>query len=185
MARLMGKKAALALLLATGSLGLGGCMGQMGLSAMVTQANLKVVDNRYGRAGVFVLLSPVYGLAATADLFVVNTIEFWSGKNPVTGKSPALVDQSVDAAIRVNPHLDPALTTVPLASLPADVRSMTFSYPDADSAVLELHYQDGSKETLRGERRGQGVDLYFQGRLVSTLSQEQLIAMSRAGSAIG
>ena len=78
------KGRALALLLGTvASMGLSGCMGQMGLSSMVTKGNLSVVDNRYGRAGVFVLLSPVYGLAATADLFVFNTIEFWSGTNPI------------------------------------------------------------------------------------------------------
>ena len=73
----------MALLVMVASMGLGGCMGQMGLSGMVTKGNLSVVDNRYARAGVFMLLSPVYGLAATADLFVFNTIEFWSGSNPV------------------------------------------------------------------------------------------------------
>lgn len=40
---------------------LSGCMGQMGASQMVTKGNLSAVDNRYGRAGLFVLLSPVYG----------------------------------------------------------------------------------------------------------------------------
>ena len=53
----------MALLVMVASMGLGGCMGQMGLSGMVTKGNLSVVDNRYGRAGVFMLLSPVYGLA--------------------------------------------------------------------------------------------------------------------------
>ena len=47
-----------------------------------------------------------------------NTIEFWSGKNPITGKAPALVDQKSDAIIKVNQHLDPALNQVPLAMLP-------------------------------------------------------------------
>ena len=64
------KGRAAALLMMVASMGLSGCMGQMGLSGMVTKGNLSVVDNRYGRAGVFMLLSPIYGLAATADLFV-------------------------------------------------------------------------------------------------------------------
>ncbi|MFZ6044078.1 DUF3332 family protein, partial [Vibrio natriegens] len=55
-----------------------GCIGQMGTSQLVTKANLSAVDNRYGRAGLFVLLSPVYGIAATADLFIFNTVEFWT-----------------------------------------------------------------------------------------------------------
>lgn len=51
------KGRAMALLVMVASMGLGGCMGQMGLSGMVTKGNLSVVDNRYARAGVFMLLS--------------------------------------------------------------------------------------------------------------------------------
>lgn len=149
------------------SVGLSGCMGQMGLSSMVTKGNLSVVDNRYGRAGVFVLLSPVYGTAATADLFVFNTIEFWSGKNPITGKSPALVDQKLDALIKVNQHPDPSLNKVPLAMLPQGVREVEVSYPDERTAQMEVHYgraqqPDAWREARRAAghllRRPAGVD---------------------------
>ncbi|WP_123245565.1 DUF3332 domain-containing protein [Aeromonas dhakensis] len=165
------------------SVGLSGCMGQMGLSSMVTKGNLSVVDNRYGRAGVFILLSPVYGLAATADLFVFNTIEFWSGKNPITGKSPALVDQKLDALIKVNQHLDPSLNKVPLALLPQGVREVEVSYPDERTAQMEVHYLDGRSSMMRGEKRGELLDIYFDGRLVSTLTPAQLEEKARTGSA--
>ncbi|ELM3750421.1 DUF3332 domain-containing protein [Aeromonas dhakensis] len=165
------------------SVGLSGCMGQMGLSSMVTKGNLSVVDNRYGRAGVFILLSPVYGLAATADLFVFNTIEFWSGKNPITGKSPALVDQKLDALIKVNQHLDPSLNKVPLALLPQGVREMEVSYPDERTAQMEVHYLDGRSSMMRGEKRGELLDIYFDGRLVSTLTPAQLEEKARTVSA--
>ena len=104
---------------------LSGCIGQMGTSQLVTKANLSAVDNRYGRAGLFVLLSPVYGLAATADLFIFNTIEFWTGKNPITGKSPAVADQPVDAIFKVNSKLDKSMTTVPLASVRPSALQLT------------------------------------------------------------
>ncbi|WP_324040174.1 DUF3332 domain-containing protein [Aeromonas dhakensis] len=165
------------------SVGLSGCMGQMGLSSMVTKGNLSVVDNRYGRAGVFILLSPVYGLAATADLFVFNTIEFWSGKNPITGKSPALVDQKLDTLIKVNQHLDPSLNKVPLALLPQGVREVEVSYPDERTAQMEVHYLDGRSSLMRGEKRGELLDIYFDGRLVSTLTPAQLEEKARTGSA--
>lgn len=168
------KSRALALLAGMASMGLSGCMGQMGLSSMVTKGNLSVVDNRYGRAGVFLLLSPVYGLAATADLFVFNTIEFWSGKNPITGKSPALVDKKLDALIKVNQHLDPSLNKVPLAMLPQGVREIEMSYPDERTAQMEVHYLDGRSSLMRGEKRGEQLDIYFDGRLVSTLTKAQL-----------
>jgi hypothetical protein len=168
------KGRAMALLVMVASMGLGGCMGQMGLSGMVTKGNLSVVDNRYGRAGVFMLLSPVYGLAATADLFVFNTIEFWSGKNPITGKSPAVVDMKANPVIKVNQHLDPALKKVPLAMLPQGVREVEISYPNAQSAEMKLHYLDGSIGMMRGEKRGEMLDIYFDGQLVSTMTQDQL-----------
>ncbi|MFM7967893.1 DUF3332 domain-containing protein [Aeromonas sp. A-5] len=172
----------MALLVTVASMGLSGCMGQMGLSSMVTKGNLSVVDNRYGRAGVFVLLSPVYGLAATADLFVFNTIEFWSGKNPITGKSPALVDHKADAVIKVNQHLDPALNKVPLAMLPQGVRELKVSYPDERTAQME-HYIDGHRGMMRGEKRGELMDIYFDGRFVSTLSRAELEERANQGKA--
>ncbi|ATL93279.1 DUF3332 family protein [Aeromonas sobria] len=168
------KGRAMALLVMVASMGLGGCMGQMGLSGMVTKGNLSVVDNRYGRAGVFVLLAPVYGLAATGDLFVFNTIEFWTGKNVITGKSPALVDMRANSVIKVNQHLDPALKKVPLAMLPQGVREVEISYPNAQSAEMKLHYLDGSIGMMRGEKRGEMLDIYFDGQLVSTMTQDQL-----------
>ena len=178
--RQKGRAAAL-LLGMVASMGLSGCMGQMGLSAMLTKGNLSVVDNRYGRAGVFVLLSPVYGLAATADLFVFNTIEFWSGKNPITGKSPALVDQKADAVIKVNQHLDPALNKVPLAMLPQGVREVKVSYPDERTAQMEIHYIDGHRDMMRGEMRGELLDIYLDDKLVSTLTRKQLDEKASAG----
>ncbi|MGY3884085.1 DUF3332 domain-containing protein [Aeromonas aquatica] len=176
------KSRAAALLLGmVASLGLGGCMGQMGISAMLTKGNLSAVDNRYGRAGVFMLLSPVYAVAATADLFVFNTIEFWSGKNPITGKAPALVDQKADTVIKVNQHLDPALNKVPLAMLPQGVREVEIHYPDEHSAQMEIHYLDGRNSMMRGEMRGELLDIYLDDKLVSTLTEQQLAEMSREG----
>ncbi|HHQ4610250.1 DUF3332 domain-containing protein [Aeromonas veronii] len=177
------KGRAMALLVMVASMGLGGCMGQMGLSGMVTKGNLSVVDNRYARAGVFMLLSPVYGLAATADLFVFNTIEFWSGKNPITGKSPAVVDMKANPVIKVNQHLDPALKTVPLAMLPQGVREVEISYPDEHTAQMEVHYLDGRRSMMRGEKRGEMMDIYFDGRFVSTLSRAELEERANQGKA--
>lgn len=129
------------------------------------------------------LLSPVYGLAATADLFVFNTIEFWSGKNPITGKSPAVVDMKANPVIKVNQHLDPALKTVPLAMLPQGVREVEISYPDEHTAQMEVHYLDGRRSMMRGEKRGELMDIYFDGRFVSTLSRAELEERANQGKA--
>ncbi|WP_440993319.1 DUF3332 family protein [Cysteiniphilum litorale] len=95
---------------------LNGCIGQMGLTKAATGVNLKVVDNRYARAGVYVLASPVYAVTSFLDLFIFNPIEFWTGKNPITGVSPALADTNVNAWIKANEALPKQAAQVPFKS---------------------------------------------------------------------
>ena len=64
---------------------LAGCMGSMGVTQQVADFNVKVTDNKFGRAGAYILFYPAYYLATASDLLVFNSIEFWSGTNPVTG----------------------------------------------------------------------------------------------------
>ena len=93
------------------------------------------------------------------------------------------MDQKLDALIKVNQHLDPALNKVPLAMLPQGVREVEMSYPDERTAQMEVHYLDGRSSLMRGEKRGELLDIYFDGRLVSTLTQSQLdevMSVSRA-----
>ena len=42
------------------------------------------VSNKFVNELIFIALSPVYSIAAVADLFVLNSIEFWTGKNVVS-----------------------------------------------------------------------------------------------------
>ena len=75
------------------SLMLTSCMGTMGLSGKVKKFNLEVTEHRWGREGVFLAFHIfwVYRICGLLDLIVFNSIEFWSGENPINGKSP-LVD---------------------------------------------------------------------------------------------
>jgi hypothetical protein len=61
-----------------------GCYGKFALTRKVYALNGEVHDKflRSGLTWVF-LIFPVYGLAGLADFVVFNTVEFWSGKNPV------------------------------------------------------------------------------------------------------
>lgn len=69
------------------------CMGTMGLSGKVKRFNLEVTEHRWGREGWFLGLHLiwVYRICAVLDLLIFNSVEFWSGTNPLNGKSP-LVD---------------------------------------------------------------------------------------------
>ena len=81
------KKLKIAIVAALGVTTLSGCMGQMGVNGPShKKGNLMAVDNRYAREGLFILMSPIYGIASIADLFIFNSIEFWTGKNIITGQ---------------------------------------------------------------------------------------------------
>lgn len=63
---------------------LNGCYGKFALTKKIYQVNGEVKD-KYLRSALtwaFVIV-PVYGVAALADFIAFNTIEFWSGSNPV------------------------------------------------------------------------------------------------------
>ncbi|PSU81956.1 hypothetical protein CTM93_14340 [Photobacterium phosphoreum] len=152
-----------------------GCIGQMGVSKVVTKANLSAVDNRYGRAGLYVLLSPVYGIAATADLFIFNSIEFWTGKNPITGKSPAVADMKLKTYLKINNMLDRSLTTVPLASVTnSDIDAATFKQLDDKTLEMQVSHRNGTTTLLRGEKSGDAVNFYLDGEFITAVTVADL-----------
>ena len=61
------------------------CIGKMAVSGAVRELNLETVDGRWERWFLFLglYIIPVYPFAGMADLLVVNSIEFWTGQNPV------------------------------------------------------------------------------------------------------
>ncbi|MYM64301.1 DUF3332 domain-containing protein [Pseudomaricurvus sp. HS19] len=152
-----------------------GCMGQMALTNKVVEINLKAVDNRYGREGLFLLLSPVWGIANLVDLFVINAIEFWTGTNPVTGKSPAVVDTPVDAWMKVNDSLGDSVTDAPLSSINVeDVKSATMQQLDDKTLQMNIQYKDGTEKTLRGVKGDDSVAFYLDEKYITTVSSAEL-----------
>jgi hypothetical protein len=87
-------------LLATSLLG---CYGKFAITRKVYSLNGQVSDKflRSGLTWVF-LIVPVYGIAGLVDFVVFNTIEFWSGKNPVAEVEKTI--QYVDGADRYEIH---------------------------------------------------------------------------------
>lgn len=69
------------------------CIGSFALSNKVLSWN-KQIGNKFVNELVFVAfwILPVYEITAIADVLVINTIEFWSGSNPVSANSTKVVD---------------------------------------------------------------------------------------------
>ena len=67
------------------------CMGKFALTRNLYSWNNQV-SNKFINEIVFVAfwILPVYEVCALADLFVLNTIEFWSGDNPMTASTKTI-----------------------------------------------------------------------------------------------
>ncbi len=71
-------------ILVAGSLMFSSCIGSFGLSNKVLTWNQQV-GSKFVNELVFIgfWILPVYEISLLADLLVINSIEFWSGSNPV------------------------------------------------------------------------------------------------------
>ena len=139
-------------------------MGQMGLTKEVTKFNLEVTKNRWGREGLFLLLSPVTGFTGMIDLFAINAIEFWTGTNPYTGKSPAVVDM--------------AAADLESAGV-KNVAEAKIRFDGKDSVKMEVIYNDGHEEMISAIRKENTFDFYQDGNLIGTVTKEQLVEYSQ------
>ncbi|MGF1775668.1 DUF3332 family protein [Vibrio nomapromontoriensis] len=147
---------------------LSGCIGQMATTGFVMhEVNIKGVDNRYARAGLYTLMSPVYAITSMADLFVVNSIEFWTGTNPLS-KKKALADMPANSYIKVNHKIDKKLTSAPVK----------ISMLDGNTTQMNFVDDNGQSRVLVGVSGEESVDFYLDGEYVTTASHDELKAYS-------
>jgi hypothetical protein len=89
--------------LATGAVALAlvtsGCYGPFYLTRKVHQWNGEVSENKWVVEAVFLVcyVIPVYGIASLADGVIFNSIEFWTGENPM---APSASAPSTDGTVR-------------------------------------------------------------------------------------
>ena len=66
-----------------GTMTLSSCIGSFGLTNTVLDWNKRATDNKFVNELIFIIISPAYAVCSVADLFVLNTIEFWTGEKVV------------------------------------------------------------------------------------------------------
>ncbi|MGF1695140.1 DUF3332 domain-containing protein [Vibrio lamellibrachiae] len=155
-----------------------GCVGSNAVTEKVVTFNVEVVDNRYARAGVNLLLAPVYGVTTAVDYVVFNSLEFWTGKNPLNGK-PHLFDTKVDTQFKINDELDPSLKDAPIAPISNNraIESGVLKSVDENTIQMDITYNNGDTGVLTGVRDGENVAYYIDGDLVSQTTMSQLEAL--------
>lgn len=58
------------------------CIGSFSLSSKLLAWN-QTIDNKFINALIFIPLIPIYGITLVGDVLLFNSIEFWSGDNPI------------------------------------------------------------------------------------------------------
>ncbi len=106
-----------------------GCFGQFKLTQAIWNFNKNISGNKFVQWLMFLVLAivPVYALGTLIDALVINSIEFWTGSNPVG---------SVDGA-------DTGTRIVKLS--PTDTLRLS---RDFDSGVMRLELEREGHETL-------------------------------------
>ena len=81
------RKATLAGALTLGLL-CGGCLGPNNAQNSLRNWNAEVTDMDWVNEVIFLVISPAYGVAGLIDVLVLNTIDYWSGENPLDDPGP-------------------------------------------------------------------------------------------------
>lgn len=69
---------ALAVMMTTNS-----CVGSFCMFNKLASWNKGATKSKFLNELIFIVISPAYAVASVADVLVLNTIEFWSGNNPM------------------------------------------------------------------------------------------------------
>ena len=77
------KKIKTAVLTLVGAFLFSSCIGSFKLFNNVLEWNQELTNNKFVNEVIFVILSPVYGICGMVDALVLNSIEFWTGDNPL------------------------------------------------------------------------------------------------------
>ena len=72
-----------AAILLSGALLTSSCVGSFGLFNKLASWNKGATNEKFLNELIFLIISPAYAVCGVVDVLVLNTIEFWSGHNPV------------------------------------------------------------------------------------------------------
>lgn len=62
------------------------CVGSFAMFNKLASWNKRATDSKFLNELIFIVISPAYGIAGMIDALVLNTIEFWTGDNPMANQ---------------------------------------------------------------------------------------------------
>lgn len=114
-----------------------GCFGSFRVLKSVHKFNKEVNEEKFVQELVFLVLViiPVYSVATLADAIVVNSIEFWTGENPIADPS-VRVFESEDGVARIQ-RLDADRLRVDVTRVDGTTESFTLQKSGTDVRAID------------------------------------------------
>jgi hypothetical protein len=142
-----------------------GCFGSFGLTRRIYGFNEQVSPDKWVRWVVFLAFSfiPVYGFGVLADAIVLNSVEFWTGQNPINQASNDVAPSSAPRrVVQLSPSDAVRLTSLPKRGLqverlrngrPLDVRR----FIPTDTGLVVRDDQGRRVSEVRAESTGEVI----------------------------
>jgi hypothetical protein len=154
-----------------------GCFGTFGATNALYDFNKGVSENKWLQWLVFLVLIilPVYGLFILADAIVLNTIEFFTGNNPIGGSA----DLGDGHTLRSSGTDDPNLVKHEIEKDGKVVRTVYVRrVSDTELSLLDDHKHAVGSARVLPDGSVQIVD--GEGNVQSTIEQNQVDRVSAA-----
>lgn len=133
------------MLLAGSSMVFSSCIGQFALTEKVLSWNQQI-GTKFVNELVFLAfwILPVYEVTSAADLLVINSIEFWSGSNPVQAYTKVVKGDNGNYLVKCDGKGYDIINTDngQKMRLDFDVKSQTWSVIDGDKRVPIMTFID-------------------------------------------
>ena len=133
--------------LLTASLMLSGCLGQNALFDRVQDWNATATEEKFVNQGISFVFwwVPVYGLTLLGDVIIFNSVEFWTGENPISGE-PAKVTGTTE-------RLEDGLGGYADVTYNADGSVSVVAYTNAGIERYQLHRDGDEVVKVQGDSR--------------------------------
>lgn len=150
-----------------------GCYGSFNLVNKVYKFNGTLGGKFVNELGFLVMvIVPVYGVATFIDAVILNTIEFWTGKNPMAANNGSQIFVLPQGSVALNGSGNTCVLKQTIDGKEVLVQIVT------KDGITTATDQNGTVLARSERTAGGGVTVYDgSGNVVSTLTQAQVESM--------
>jgi hypothetical protein len=150
------------LVLGLAPVALTGCFGSFAAWHKVKDFNEEASENKWMQELLFLVLYiiPVYGIAMLLDIIIINSIEFWTGENPMMDEGTSRTVIGEDGSVATITPVGQDRLEVTVVALDGTQSSFQLqrgensitAYDAAGEVVAQAEMKDGQPQVVHGSR---------------------------------